>query len=257
MSTPEPSDQYVQSLARGLSVIRAFDARHARMTLTEIATQTDLTRATARRFLHTLVEIGYARSDGRAFELTSRVLELGFSYLSALTLPEVAQPHLQESSRDTGESSSMSVLDGDDIVYVARAAVHRIMSVSISVGTRFAAYTTSMGRVLLAASHVPLPEVLERPTPLSLATPGELRAELNRVRDQGYSLVDQELEVGLRSLAVPIQDSVGATVAAINVSVAAGPHSRDEILDDLLPRLRVAATRIDEAWRNAVHPATR
>ena len=251
MSTPEPSDQYVQSFARGLSVIRAFDAQHARMTLSEIATQTDLTRATARRFLYTLAEIGYVRTDGRVFELTPRVLELGFSYLSALSLPEVAQPHLAAFSRETGESSSMSVLDGDDIVYVARAAVQRIMSVSINVGTRFTAYTTSMGRVLLAASDASLPQKLERPTPRSLATPAELRAELDRVREQGYSLVDQELELGLRSLAVPITDAAGRTVAAINVSVAAGAHSLDELRGELLPRLLSTAAQIEGGWRNA------
>src|ERR1700712_1905056 len=120
------------------------------MTLSEIATLTNLTRATARRFLLTLVEIGYMQTDGRLYSLTPRVLELGFSYLAALSLPEIAQPALEELSRATGESSSASVLDGDDIVYVARVAVRRIMSVSITVGTRFPAHSTSMGRVLLA-----------------------------------------------------------------------------------------------------------
>lgn len=249
MTTPEPSDQYVQSLVRGLSVIRAFDADHATMTLSEIAAQTDLTRATARRFLLTLVEIGYVRTDGRTFELTPRVLELGFSYLSALSLPELAQPHLDAFSRETGESSSMSVLDGSEIVYVARAAVRRIMSVSISVGTRFTAYTTSMGRVLLAATDAALPEVLEHPTPRSLATVADLRAELARVREQGFSLVDQELEIGLRSLAVAITDAAGSTVAAINVSVAAGAHSLDELTDELLPRLRTTAARVEAELR--------
>ncbi|CAN5346099.1 IclR family transcriptional regulator C-terminal domain-containing protein [soil metagenome] len=249
MTTPEPSDQYVQSLVRGLSVIRAFDADHATMTLSEIAAQTDLTRATARRFLLTLVEIGYVRTDGRTFELTPRVLELGFSYLSALSLPELAQPHLEAFSRETGESSSMSVLDGSEIVYVARAAVRRIMSVSISVGTRFTAYTTSMGRVLLAATDAALPEVLEHPTPRSLATVADLRAELARVREQGFSLVDQELEIGLRSLAVAITDAAGSTVAAINVSVAAGAHSLDELTDELLPRLRTTAARVEAELR--------
>ena len=139
----------------------------------------------------------------------------------------------------------MSVLDGDDIVYVARAAVRRIMSVSISVGTRFAAYTTSMGRVLLAFSDAPLPQTIERPTPLSLATIEQLRAELANVRSHGYSLVDQELEIGLRSLAVGITDATGTVIAAINVSVAAGAYSTDELVDKLLPRLRAAAEAIE------------
>jgi IclR family pca regulon transcriptional regulator len=245
VSTPEPSDQYVQSLVRGLAVIRCFDAQHPRMTLTEIAAQTALSRATARRFLHTLVEVGYVRTDGRTFELTPRVLELGYSYLSALSLPQLAQPHLDAFSRETGESSSLSVLDGDDIVYVARAAVRRIMSVSISVGTRFTAYTTSMGRVLLAATDAGLPATLERPTPRSIATVAELRAELDLVREQGYSLVDQELELGLRSLAVPVRDAAGATVAAINVSVSAGAHSLEELVAELAPRLRATARQIE------------
>nr|WP_246142101.1 IclR family transcriptional regulator C-terminal domain-containing protein [Lacisediminihabitans profunda] len=234
---------------RGLSVIRAFDADHASMTLSEIAAQTDLTRATVRRFLHTLIEIGYVRTDGRAFELTPRVLELGFGYLSALSLPEIAQPHLDAFSRETGESSSMSVLDGNDIVYVARAAVRRIMSVSISVGTRFTAYTTSMGRVLLAATDVALPETLERPTPRAISRATDLRAELARVRAQGYSLVDQELEIGLISLAVPVKNEAGATIAAINVSVAAGAHSLEELTSDLLSRLRATASEIERASR--------
>lgn len=219
------------------------------MTLSEIAAQTDLTRATVRRFLHTLIEIGYVRTDGRAFELTPRVLELGFGYLSALSLPEIAQPHLDAFSRETGESSSMSVLDGNDIVYVARAAVRRIMSVSISVGTRFTAYTTSMGRVLLAATDVALPEALERPTPRAISSATDLRAELARVREQGYSLVDQELEIGLISLAVPVKSEAGATIAAINVSVAAGAHSLEELTSDLLSRLRATASEIEQASR--------
>jgi len=246
---PEPSDQYVQSLVRGLSVIRAFDADHPRMSLTEIATATSLTRATARRFLLTLVEIGYVQTDGRQFSLTPRVLELGYSYLSALSLPEIAQPHLDELSRNTGESCSLSVLNGLDIVYIARVAARRIMSVSISVGTRLPAYTTSMGRVLLAAL---VPDALayhldqvrfEARTPHTLRDRASLVANLDRVRADGYSLIDQELELGLRSIAVPII-SAGTTVAAINISVATGTFSTDQMRDILLPPLRRAADLI-------------
>jgi IclR family pca regulon transcriptional regulator len=246
---PEPSDQYVQSLVRGLSVIRAFDADHASMTLSEIAVQTSLTRATARRFLLTLVEVGYMQTDGRLFSLTPRVLELGFSYLSALSLPEIAQPFLEELSRATGESSSASVLDGDDIVYVARVAVRRIMSVSISVGTRFPAYSTSMGRVLLAglapdALTAHLDSVrLEARTPHSLHERADLVAELDRVRTQGFALVDQELELGLRSIAVPVT-SGGVVVAAVNVSVSAGTFTVAQMTETLLPPLVRAASLI-------------
>ena len=148
---PAASDQYVQSLARGLAVIRAFDTDHPKMTLTEVAARTDLTRATARRFLHTLVELGYVRTDGKIFALTAKVLQLGYAYLSGLSLPQLAQPHLEELSLQLGESTSAAVLEGTDIAYIARVATRRIMTVGITVGTRFPAYATSMGRVLLAA----------------------------------------------------------------------------------------------------------
>ena len=247
---PEPSDQYVQSLVRGLTVIRAFSEEHPAMTLTEIAAQTSLTRATARRFLLTLVEVGYMQTDGRLFTLTPRVLELGFSYLSALTLPQVAQPYLEQLSRETGESSSASVLDGGDIVYVARVAVRRIMSVTISVGTRFEAYATSMGRVLLAGlapddllAHLDLMTFSQK-TPRSIATRADLLAELERVREQGFALVDQELEIGLRSMAVPVFDPSKRVVAAINVSVSAGTRTPEEMRATLLAPLRHAAAEI-------------
>ncbi|MEQ1737237.1 MAG: helix-turn-helix domain-containing protein, partial [Rhodoglobus sp.] len=146
-----PSGQYVQSFARGLAVIRAFDGDNPRMTLSELAARAELTRATTRRFLLTLVQLGYVTTDGKWFELTPHVLELGFSYLSGLSIPEVAQPHLERLSRQLEESTSASVLDGDSIVYIARVPTRRIMNVSITIGTRFPAHITSMGRVLLAA----------------------------------------------------------------------------------------------------------
>src|SRR3990170_6819320 len=203
----QPSAQYVQSLARGLSVIRAFDADNPEMTLSDVARLTGLTRATARRFLLTLVDLGYVRTDGKVFVLTARVLELGYSYLSGLSLPELVQPHLEELMSAVHESTSASVLDGTDIAYVARVPTRRIMSVGINIGTRFPAYATSMGRVLLAAlpedelsRHVPDTE-LEALTLRTISSIGELRDELARVREQGWALVDQELEIGLRSIA--------------------------------------------------------
>src|SRR3954462_10671889 len=141
---------FVQSLERGLAVIRAFDADHPELTLSDVARATGLTRAAARRFLLTLTDLGYVRTDGRLFALTARVLELGYAYLSALSLPEVAEPHLEALVAEVRESSSLSVLNGDDIVYVARVPTSRIMRVAINVGTRFPAYATSMGRVQLA-----------------------------------------------------------------------------------------------------------
>ncbi|ACL41799.1 transcriptional regulator, IclR family [Pseudarthrobacter chlorophenolicus A6] len=223
---PQASDQFVQSLARGLAVIRAFDAERPVMTLSEVAGQTGLTRATARRFLHTLVELGYVRTDGKTFALTAKVLQLGYAYLSGLSLPQLAQPHLEELSLKLGESTSAAVLDGADIAYIARVTTRRIMTVGITVGTRFPAYATSMGRVLLA--NLPAPALKEylataeiRPlTPRALGTAPELLAVLATVRAQGWCLLDQELEPGLMSVAAPVFDGA-KVVAAVNVSLQA------------------------------------
>lgn len=223
---PAASDQYVQSLARGLAVIRAFDTDHPKMTLTEVAARTSLTRATARRFLYTLVELGYVRTDGKVFALTAKVLQLGYAYLSGLSLPQLAQPHLEELSLQLGESTSAAVLEGPDIAYIARVATRRIMAVGITVGTRFPAYATSMGRVLLAAlPPAQLEDYLARTdirplTPLAIGTREELVAELARVRAQGWCLLNQELELGLMSVAAPVRDGP-KVVAAINVSLQA------------------------------------
>ena len=245
---------FVQSLERGLAVIRAFDATHSALTLSEVAAATGVTRAAARRFLLTLAELGYVRSDGRYFSLTARVLELGYAYLSSLTLPEVAEPHLEALVAQVNESSSMSVLDGTDIVYVARVPVSRIMRVAISVGTRFPAYATSMGRVLLAS--LPdgeldklLAEVkLERLTGRTVESSAVLRTELARVRSQGWALVNQELEEGLRAIAAPVRDQTGAVVAAVNVSAHA-TRTLESMRRDLLPPLLVATAAIERDLR--------
>jgi IclR family pca regulon transcriptional regulator len=241
---------FVQSLERGLAVIRAFDAHHPELTLSEVARICDLTRAAARRFLLTLTDLGYVRTDGRLFSLTPRVLELGYAFLSSLTLPEVAQPHLEQLSAEVHESSSVSVLDGDDVVYVARVPTRRIMAVAINVGTRFPAYATSMGRVLVA--HLPPERVqaylgrvrLDRLTARTVGSVAELRTELDRVREQGYAIVDQELEEGLRSMAAPVRDRSGAVGAAVNVSVHASRTSVAAMRATLLPPLLTTADRI-------------
>jgi len=242
---------FVQSLQRGLAVIRAFDASHPELTLSEVAAATGVTRAAARRFLLTLAELGYVRSDGRMFSLTARVLELGYAYLSSLSLPEVAESHLEALVAEVNESSSMSVLDGADVVYVARVPVRRIMTVAISVGTRFPAYATSMGRVLLAGQ--PDDELdaylatvrVRRLTPRTVATVAALRSELARVRAQGWALVNQELEEGLRAVAVPVRNRAGRVVAAVNVSAHASRTSLEAMRRDLLPPLLKAAARIE------------
>jgi IclR family pca regulon transcriptional regulator len=248
---------YVQSLERGLAVIRAFGADTPSLTLSEVARATGLTRAATRRFLLTLGDLGYVRSDGRYFELTPRVLELGYAFLSSLSLTEVAEPHLERLVAEVHESSSVSVLDGDDIVYVARVPTSRIMRVSINVGTRFPAYATSMGRVLLAGME---PDEIDaflaraelvRLSARTITAEPKLRAELARVRRQGWAMVDQELEEGLRSVAAPIRDRAGQVVAAVNLSAHASRTTLDAVKRRLLPPLLATAERIEADLRVA------
>lgn len=242
---------FVRSFERGLAVIRAFDAEHPELTLSEVARHTDLTRAAARRFLLTLFDLGYVTTDGRMFRLTPRVLELGYSYLSSFTLPEIAEPHLEQLVAQIRESSSLCVLDGDDIVYVARVPTHRIMTATITVGTRFPAHVTSVGRVLLA--QLPDQEIdarlgradLRALTARTIVSADLLRTELRRVRRQGYAIVDQELEEGLRSVAVPVRDRDGEVVAAVNIPVHASRNSVDSVRRDLLPHLLATVARIE------------
>lgn len=249
------SADFVQSFARGLAVIRAFDAENPELSLSDVARRAGVTRATSRRFLHTLETLGYVRSDGRLFALTPRVLELGFSYLSALSLPEVVQPHLEALSREVDESVSAAVLDGADIVYIARVPTRRIMSVRITIGTRFPAYATSMGRVLLAGlAEEDVDRMLaasdrQRLTDRTRTDPDELRAEIARVRESGWALVDGELEPGLRSIAAPVRGRDGRVVAAVNVSTSATRDSVEHVRASYLPPLLAAVARIDAELR--------
>ena len=251
MSGPTERDgAFVQSLERGLLVIRALNAPEPRA-LSDVARATSISRAAARRFLLTLEQLGYVRQTSGRFALTPRVLELGYAYLSSLTLPEVAQPHLQRLVEQVQESSSVSVLDGDDVVYVARVPTRRIMSVTISVGTRFPAYATSMGRVLLAG--LPDDEVdaklaradLRKLTARTITSVDDLRDEIKRVRRQGYAIVDEELEAGLRSIAAPVRDAAGAVSAAVNLSAQASRTTVADMKRRLLPRLRETAAAIE------------
>jgi IclR family pca regulon transcriptional regulator len=257
--------EFVQSFERGLAVIRAFGADTPALTLSEVARATGLTRAAARRFLLTLVELGYVRSDGRAFSLRPRILDLGYAYLSTLGLEEVAAPHMEELVATVRESSSIAVLDGDDVVYVVRVPTKRIMTVAIAVGTRFPAYPTSMGRVLLAAlppadldaylGRVELAPLTRR----TVTSPGVLRATLGEVAAHGYAIVDQELEDGLRSVAVPIVDASGRTVGALNMSAHAARFTLDDLRRRVFPQLQETAARINRdlqavgasSWRTA------
>jgi IclR family pca regulon transcriptional regulator len=247
------SREFVQSLERGLAVIRCFDAEHPAQTLSEVARRTGLTRATARRVLHTLVELGYVRTDGRDFSLTPRVLDIGYAYLSSLNIQQIAQPFLEELSEQVHESVSVSVLDGSDIVYVARVPTSRIMTISLGLGTRLPAHCTSMGRVLLA--ELDAAALAERLAGIDLAALTEhtirtvpaLTRELAHVREQGWALVDQELEIGLRSIGAPLRDASGRALAAMNISTHAGRTTVEELHRDHVPRLLATAARISDA----------
>ncbi len=255
----QPGDRdYVAALASGLQILNAFDAEHPRMTLTEMASRTDMDRAKARRFLLTLEALGYVRRSGRDFELTPRVLELGHAFQASNQYRAVIQHYLQDITAEIGESSSLSVLDGTDVVYVVRsAAPHRLMAISLSVGTRLPAAYTSMGRVLLAQ----LPQAnldsllqsmeLRAHTPHSLVDMEALRKELDQVRQQGYSLVDQELDLGLRSVAAPVFAGNGDLLGAINISTNAARVPLEVLLDDYLPRLQRLAETVQKTVRSA------
>lgn len=236
----------INGLVKGLATIEAFDQDHARLSITDIANLTGLERATARRCLLTLTSLGYATYDGKFFMLTPRVLRLGHSYLSATPLPRLIQPFLEQLSEATGESSSASVLDGTDILYVARASQKRVMSINLSPGTRLPAYCSSMGRVLLAAMPIAAARgVLERST-LRANTPRtkfsieDLLAEIALVGTQGFAIIDEELEIGLRSIAVPLLNTHGHTVAALNIGAQAGRISVAEMIERYLPLMRTA-----------------
>jgi IclR family pca regulon transcriptional regulator len=250
------NSDFVQSLDRGLAVIRAFGPDRDKLSLSEVARETGLTRAATRRFLLTLVKLGYVRNDGREFSLSPRVLELGYAYLSGLAMPEIAAPHLEELVARVRESSSISVLDGHHIVYVARVPTKRIMTVAISVGTRFPAYATSMGRVLLAGlSDDYLTRYLAAAefdpfTSRTVTDPGRLREIVGDVARLGYSIVDQELEEGLRAIAAPIHGSGDTVTAAINVSAHASRVSMASMRSDLLPALLETARRIEDDLRS-------
>jgi IclR family transcriptional regulator, pca regulon regulatory protein len=254
-TTERKSSEFVQSLDRGLAVIRAFGPDRDRLTLSEVARETGLTRAAARRFLLTLVSLGYVRTDGKEFSLGPRVLELGYSYLSSMGLPEVATPHVEALVAEVRESSSISVLDGEDVVDIVRVPAKRIMTVSVPVGTRFRAHASSKGRVLLA--HLSAQELdvflaeagLEQLTDRTVTDPNQLRVLLEEVRTKGYALVDQEVEEGVRSVAVPLRDARGTVIAAINVSSYASRVSTGAVKQEVLPRLLATASQIEADLR--------
>ncbi|MFI6284730.1 IclR family transcriptional regulator C-terminal domain-containing protein [Streptomyces sp. NPDC051018] len=242
---------FLESLARGLTVITAFGEGRAELNLTAVAGATGLARATARRALITLEHLGYAESRGREFRLTPAVLGLGCPPLSRLTLSEIASPHLAALTERVRDSASLAVLDGDAIQYTARVATTRIMNVDIRIGTRFPAYAASMGRVLLAglpaAERARLLARSERRalTPRTVTSVPELEQIVDRVAREGYALVDEELEEGLRSLAVPVRDLGGRTVASVNVGMHSSRRTLEQCLTEVLPELRSTAAAIE------------
>ncbi len=249
----------LQGLERGLAVIQAFSTATPSMTLSEVARQTDISRATARRILHTLEALGFVRSDGRQFALSPRVLSLGWAYLSSLNLWEIARPFMQDLSAEVEETCSASTLDLPDIVFVARVPSKRILMMSLGVGSRLPAYATAMGRVLLSglddeqvAAHLdaaPLEALTHRTT----TDPARVRAIVGAVREQGFALVDEELELGLRSLSVPLRTMDGRTLAALNLCAASARVSVEEMHTRYLPAMQRTACAISNAW--TAHPA--
>jgi IclR family pca regulon transcriptional regulator len=244
---------FVASLEKGLSVIEAFDATRPRLTLADVAKLTGSTRAGARRYLRTLTRLGYAEFDGRYFNLSPRILRLGYAYLSSASIPAKLQPFLEKISEQTGESSSAAMLDGDEIVYIARAATRRIMSVGLGVGSRLPIYCTSLGRAVLA--HRPDAEIdaylervrLEPRTRMTLTDKAELREALFKVRVQGFAAINEELEIGLRSIAVPVPQQDGTVNIAINIGTQAARFQPQEMVDRFLPVLQAAGRSIGYA----------
>ncbi len=240
----DPDKETIAGFAKGLRVIEAFDAGRPQLTITEVAAMTGLERATARRCLLTLVRDGYAEFDGKFFRLAPKVLRLGYAYLSSTPLPRLVQPYLEQLATATNESCSAATLDGAEIVYLARASHKRVMSIGLSVGSRLPAYCASMGRVLLAAKspkeRAALLAALPRTklTAHTLTGLAELNAAIDKVQAEGFAVIDQELEIGLRSIAVPLMDAAGKVVAAINIGAQAERVSLAKMRSDFLPRLR-------------------
>ncbi|WP_313557044.1 IclR family transcriptional regulator domain-containing protein [Agrobacterium cavarae] len=237
-------------LAKGLSIIEAFSAERPKLSISEAAEIAQLDRATARRCLLTLAELGYAAYDGKFFTVTPKVLRLGTGCLASMPLPRIVQPFLDQLSEDIGQSTSVSILDDTEIVYVARAAQRRVMSIALMPGSRLPAYCTSMGRILLASrsledrrAFLERSDIVAR-TPMTLTDIDALMAEIEETAARGHAMIDQEVEIGLRSLAVPLRSARGKTIAALNVGVAASAGSMQDLVARYLPALSAVQTEL-------------
>jgi IclR family pca regulon transcriptional regulator len=252
----QSSSDFVEALARGLAIITAFSPTATQLSVSDVATRTSLPRPTARRLLMTLEQLGYVRANNGLYSLTTKVLELGTTYVAALGIWELARPHMEALVGRTGESSSMSQLDGSDIVYVARVAVPKIIAIAVHIGTRFPAVATSMGHVLLAdLPRAELTRVLKTRSqsdiiPRVSPPRRELERELEGVRERGWAVSDERLSLGIRSIAAPVRDASGRTVAALNVTVHAAETSVRELRTRHLPLLLDTAEHITEEWAN-------
>lgn len=245
----EQAGYFVKSVEKAFDVLLAFTPENPRLTVSQVAARTDMTRASARRFLMTLADLGFLRAEGPAFELTARSLDVGRSYLAGLDLPRAAEPHLKALAASLNETTALCVLDGADVVYLVCVPSPRLLSVTITVGTRFPAWATSMGRVLLGGLTGPeldayLQQVhLQRFTDRTVDSPDELRAEVETARTKGWSMVSEELEDGLRGVAVPVWRG-NKIVAAANVSLQTHRASRENIEETVVPRLKEASASI-------------
>lgn len=248
-----PRIETVQSFAKGIDVLRSF-AGHRRQSITDVSERTNMTRAAARRFLHTLCEQGYARTDGKYFELTPAVLEIGNAYLSGVSELETVREVLQDLTRELGESASAGMLDGTDIIYVARSpARHRVMAIGLAVGSRLPAHATSMGQAILAQmSHNELERFfaasrLQALTPHTITSKPELKQRLRDVAERGYALVSEELEIGLRSISVAVPGRPHGARLSLNMSAQAARISEEEMIAAFLPALQRAAHQVSLA----------
>jgi len=244
--------EFVGALGKGLAVIETFSASSARQTLSAVALATGLTRATARRYLRTLAQLGYAETDGKHFWLTPRVLRLGYAYFSSASLPQTAQPVLDRIGERTGEVASLATIDGTDVIFLARSDSRRIVVASTNVGQRLPAYCTAIGRALLATlSQAELERRLKESlrkklTPKTKVGFRDLVQEIQKVKQDGYSVIDEELEIGLRSIALPVADSRGLIRIGVSVSVPAGRMTVRQIVRDILPALKMARASLEQ-----------